>query len=198
MAQTLRPVFHSWWTQTVGCRFRNKMISDTRIRELHDYLNASDCFGTGVEIKGGVCYFLWERDNRGECLVCTHTAEGVISQKKRYMKISEDSDIFVRRNEALSILEKVQKHVEKPFSPLVSSRKPFGLPTNVTGHKTKLSRDIIIYLRGGQAYFQRNEIEKNDSWVDKYKIYITKAYNAGDDYPHQILNRHPTVWVHHE
>ena len=41
--------------------FRSEMIADTRIRELHDYLNASDCFGNGVEIKGGVCYFLWDR-----------------------------------------------------------------------------------------------------------------------------------------
>ena len=40
--------------------FRSEMIADTRIRELHDYLNASDCFGNGVEIKGGVCYFLWD------------------------------------------------------------------------------------------------------------------------------------------
>lgn len=169
--------------------FRHEMISDTRIRQLHDFLNASDCFGTGVEIKGGVCYFLWDRDHRGPCLVTTHTSEGIISQKERYMKNSEDSDIFIRRNEALTILDKVLSYREESFSNIVSSRKPFGLPTNVTGHKKKKENDIAIYLRGGIEFFDKNNIEKNRDWIEKYKIYITKAYNAGDDYPHQIINK---------
>lgn len=139
--------------------FRHEMISDTRIRQLHDFLNASDCFRTGVEIKGGVCYFLWDRDHRGSCLVTTHTSEGIISQKERYMKNSEDSDIFIRRNEALTILDKVLSYNENSFSNLVSSRKPFGLPTNVTGHKMKQENDITIYLRGGVEFFEKTKVE---------------------------------------
>lgn len=168
--------------------FRNEMIADTRIRELHDYLNASDCFGNGVEIKGGVCYFLWDRDNRGDCLVATHSSEGVISQQKRYMKIG-DNDVFIRRNEAISILEKVSAFKENSFSTIVSSRKPFGLPTNITGSKTRSGCDVILYQRGGTAFYPLSGLTKNQGWINKYKIYITKAYNAGDDYPHQILNK---------
>ncbi len=169
--------------------FRNEMISDKRIRVLHDFLNASDCFGTGVEIKGGVCYFLWDRDNQGKCQVITHTSEGVISQQTRYMKLNDDSDVFVRRNEALPILEKVVSANEQSFSDLVSSRKPFGLPTNVSGHKLRCANDIVMLVRGGTEYYERSKITKNYGWIDKYKIYITKAYNAGDDFPHQILNK---------
>ena len=168
--------------------FRNEMIADTRIRELHDYLNASDCFGNGVEIKGGVCYFLWDRDNRGDCLVATHSSEGVISQQKRYMKIG-DNDVFIRRNEAISILEKVSAFKENSFSTIVSSRKPFALPTNITGSKTRSGCDVILYQRGGTAFYPLSGLTKNQGWINKYKIYITKAYNAGDDYPHQILNK---------
>lgn len=168
--------------------FRNEMIADTRIRELHDYLNASDCFGNGVEIKGGVCYFLWDRDNRSDCLVATHNSSGIISQQKRYMKIG-DNDVFIRRNEAVSILEKVSAFKEDSFSTIVSSRRPFGLPTNITGSKTRGSCDVILYQRGGTAFYPLSGLTKNQEWINKYKIYITKAYNAGDDYPHQILNK---------
>lgn len=168
--------------------FRNEMINDKRIRSLDDYLNASDCFGTGVEIKGGVCYFLWDRDNPGPCKVSTHSGDGVVSTTERYMRIG-DNDVFIRRNEAISILEKVEAKGEKSFAELVSSRKPFGLPTNISGKKDKSTGDIEIYVRGGKEYFSRFELSRNADWVDKYKIYITKAYNAGDDYPHQILNK---------
>ena len=168
--------------------FRSEMIADTRIRELHDFLNASDCFGNGVEIKGGVCYFLWDRDNRGDCLVATHDSKGIISQTRRYMKIG-NNDVFIRRNEAVSILEKVSALKEETFASLVSSRRPFGLPTNISGNKTRGSKDAVLYQRGGTAFYPLSGLTRNQNWVDKYKIYITKAYNAGDDYPHQILNK---------
>ncbi len=194
-AKKLSPRFISmivpsrWFAGGKGLdEFRNEMITDTRIRELHDYLNAADCFGTGVEIKGGVCYFLWERDNRGDCLVVTHDSQTVISRQRRYMKIG-DNDVFIRRNEAVSILEKVTQIGESSFSSIVSSRRPFGLPTNIEGAKNRKEGDVILYQRGGTSYYPLNNLSRNTNWVNKYKIYITKAYNAGDDYPHQILNK---------
>lgn len=132
--------------------FRDNMINDTRIRVLHDFLNASDCFGTGVEIKGGVCYFLWDRDDKGVCSVNTHSHEGIISNAKRYLKIG-DNDVFIRRNEAVSILEKVQNKAEPSFSEIVSSRKPFGLPTNFPAMQKKKWRFFLITTRKFCLYF---------------------------------------------
>ena len=168
--------------------FRKEMIEDTRIRVLHDFLNASDCFGTGVEIKGGVCYFLWDRDNCGKCLVATHDSSGIISKQERYMKIG-DNDVFVRRNEAISILDKVASHGESSFSKLVSTRRPFGLATSVVGNKTRREGDAVLFQRGGESFYPIKQLERNVDWVNKYKIFISKAYNAGDDYPHQIINK---------
>jgi site-specific DNA-methyltransferase (adenine-specific) len=51
--------------------FRDSMLTDDRLRSIDDYLNASDVF-PGVGLKGGVCYFLWDRDNPGPCRVTTH------------------------------------------------------------------------------------------------------------------------------
>ena len=63
------------------------------------------------------------------------------------------------------------------------------MPTNITGSKTRGSRDAVLYQRGGTAFYPLSGLTRNQEWVNKYKIFITKAYNAGDDYPHQILNK---------
>lgn len=168
--------------------FRENMINDTRLKELHDYLNASACFGTGVEVKGGVCYFLWDRDYKGTCKITTHSRDNILSSQERYLKFG-DNDIFIRYNEAIPILEKVIKFKEDSFANLVSSRKPFGLPTNYSGKKTYKANDVVLYERGGSSFISRQDILRNIEITDKYKIMISKAYNAGDEYPHQIINK---------
>ncbi len=168
--------------------FRETMISDQRIQYLVDFLNAVDCFGTGVEIKGGVCYFLWSRDYHGECEITTHSTGNNISHSKRFLKVG-DNDIFIRQQISIEILNKVLQNNEVTFASIVSSRRPFGLPTNIEGKKEKMDQDCILYKRGGTAYYPKSLIEKNLELIDKYKIFITKAYNAGDDYPHQIINK---------
>ena len=82
--------------------FRAEMIADKRIRQIHDFLNAQDCFGTGVEIKGGVCFFLWDRDNPGICHVATHDKDNITSESYRYLQ-EEGSDIFIRHNLGIDV-----------------------------------------------------------------------------------------------
>ena len=167
--------------------FRANMISDKRIRILHDYVNAEDCF-TGVEIKGGICYFLWDRDHAGKCSVVTHTGNKEIMQEERFLR-EENSDVFIRYAEGVSVYHKVRSKKEKTFEPLVSSQRPFGLRTYVHGDKKPSGNTVKLYERGGIGYIDRKEITKNNSWVDQPKVYISAAYNAGDKYPHQIIGK---------
>jgi site-specific DNA-methyltransferase (adenine-specific) len=78
---------------------------------------------------------------------------------------------------------------QNSFARLVSARKPFGLSTTDVGHELKKSGDVLLYKRGGRAFFSKNNIIKNIDWLNKYKIYITKAYGASDEWPHQIINK---------
>ncbi len=168
--------------------FRTTMIEDKHVRILHDFLNASDCFGTGVEIKGGVCYYLWDRENEGKCRIFTHVGDSTKEQPERYMK-EKNSDVFIRYSEGVSVFNKVATFKEKTLEPLVSAQRPFGLRTFAKGKETPFSGSIILYQNGGIGYISRDEIDQNQEMIDKFKIYISRAYNAGDTYPHQIIGK---------
>ena len=167
--------------------FRKEMIENRNIRVLHDFLNAADCF-PGVEIKGGVCYFLWNRDQSGKCNIYTHTGERVIEQKPRFLK-EIGSDVFIRYEIGVDILNKVRIHQEKTVDGIVSSQKPFGLRTFVQGQAQPFKDCVTLYQNGGIGYIKKEQIEKGIGLVDKHKIYVSRAYNAGDNYPHQIIGK---------
>ena len=168
--------------------FRNDMLNDNRIRIIHDFPNASDCF-PGVEIKGGVCYFLWDRDNRGLCAVNTHENGNIISTMNR--KLLEDgNDVFIRYNSAISIFKKVASKNEPSFMEMVSVRRPYGLSSTFNNYSKGNAGGIKIYGNKSYGYLDKNFIvPQNVESVDKYKVFISFGYGAGEGFPHQILNK---------
>lgn len=180
--------------------FREAMLSDDRLRSIDDYLSASDVF-PGVGLKGGVCYFLWNRDHRGLCKVSTHFKDWPVSTVTRPL-MEAGADVFIRFNEGVSILKKVMDYetgasgsVELPagkkFDALVSSRKPFALETTFKGRKIKKADDLLIYQNGGTGYVSRDSISAGLEYVDAWKIYVGRAAPGTgnrDTYPHRILS----------
>ncbi len=169
-----------WYAGGKGLdKFRKEMLNDKRIRELHDFINASECF-PNVEIKGGVCYFLWDRDNKGLCKVASHENKKIVSEMERPL-LEDGLDIFIRYNKIVSIYKKVKSKKEKPFSSIVSSRKPFGFATNFKDYKKKYFKNSVkLYANQKQGYISKDQIKKNINWVDKYKIIIPKAIGVGN------------------
>ncbi|MHB9026401.1 MAG: Eco57I restriction-modification methylase domain-containing protein [Armatimonadota bacterium] len=180
--------------------FRESMLSDDRLRSIDDFLSASDVF-PGVGLKGGVCYFLWDRDNPGPCQVTTHYKDWPISTASRPL-LEKGADVFIRFNEGLSTLKKVAA-VEngesgslslpesKRFDRLVSSRKPFGLETTFKGKVAKGTGDILVYQNGGTAYVSRSSISTGTELIDKWKIfmgYAAPGTGNKDTYPHRIIS----------
>ena len=177
-----------WFSGGLGLdTFRDKMISDRHIIELYDFIDSGDCFGKGVSIKGGVCYFLRDRDVERECHVVTYYG-GKISETFRLLKES-GSDVFIRRNEAVSIYHKVAGVREETFDRLVSGTKPFGLSTTYHGCQNSFPDSIVMYERNGISYIKDKDITRLREFINRHKIYITRAYGAGEDYPHQIINK---------
>ena len=178
-----------WYSGGKGLdEFRESMLNDKRIKVLVDYQDSSDCF-PGVAIKGGVCYFLWARDYQGNCEVKNMDGMKVLSIMQRPFR-EPGTDIFIRYNDAISILHKVLKIKEPTFNINVSSRKPFGFSSTFTSYKKEnFDNSVKIYANKEYGYVDRKAIRQNSHWIDDYKVYISEAYGAGEDFPHQIINK---------
>lgn len=180
--------------------FREAMLADKRLRSIDDYLSAADVF-PGVGLKGGVCYFLWERENPGLSRVTTHFKDWPDSTATRPL-LEEGADIFIRFNEGLSILKKVigaetkqsqsvSLPKDKRFDELVSSRKPFGLETKFKGRPTKRAGDVVVHQNGGIGYTPKKSISTGTDLIDKWKVYVGRAAPGTgnrDTYPHRIIS----------
>ena len=159
--------------------FRKEMLTDTHIEELHDYVRASDCF-PGVEIKGGVCYFLWENNYSGDCKVNTYIDNKLCSQMTRPL-LEKNADTFIRYNEAISIFRKVNKKSSEHFSSIVSSRNPFGFSSKYSKFSPKSDDTVkIISMNQKENYVKNSEMKKGLENVGAFKVFIAKAVGSGD------------------
>ena len=177
-----------WFSGGKGLdNFRAEMLADSRIREIHDFPDATQVF-PGVQIKGGVCYFLWKRDEPGLCKVSSYAKAEKVSEMERPL-LEEGAETFIRYNEAISILKKVQKKGELPIRNQISSRKPFGLDTTYKG-KTKVFKDAIkLYQNGGIGYVKKEELSKGFEYLPHWKVMIPPLGSGSDSFPHPILGQ---------
>lgn len=159
--------------------FRYEMLSDTRIRILKDFHDASVCF-PGVDIKGGVCYFLWNSQERGTCEVTSYMSDGSTSTLKRYLQ-DKRSGNFIRYNGAIEIIEKIRSLGEPTMDNLVSSRKPFNFPTDFSEFVDEPAEGTVtIYAKNKTGKIKKSSITKNIDWVYKHKVLIPYAIGSGD------------------
>jgi Eco57I restriction-modification methylase len=179
------------------------MLNDKRLKNIEDYLNSSDAF-PGVELQGGICYFLWDRNYSGDCEITTHYGGKEISSSKRPL-LELEADAFVRHNSAISIIKKIivkESSVdapkfkipeEKQFASLVSSSRPFGLRTNIRGKPNPFDKSIKIYQFGGVGYIAKEDLTKSLESLDQWKVFIGSAHggqgHGKDVYPTVVIGK---------
>lgn len=147
--------------------FRATMLADRRLRALVDYPDSREAFA-GVDVAGGVCYFLWNRDDPGACHVETRVA-GVSVEAERVLN---EFDVFIRDNRVLSLVKKVQMQGDAALSAMVSARRPFGIDSANAG---SASGDLYLYASGGDARVHRADVPKGAELVDKWKVLLSKT-----------------------
>jgi len=189
-----------WFSGGKGLdEFRARMLEDNRIRVIEDFPDSSDVF-PGVQIKGGVCYFLWDRNSPGEVNISTHDKGAVISSTVRPL-LEPGMDVFIRYNEAIPILRKVANtewgkksdslalppHLN--FANIVSVRRPFGLESTFVGRGKKSPSDVAIYKVGGIVYASEKAINDAAGLLNKWKVFITFLGSGRDSFPHTILGQ---------
>ena len=173
--------------------FRGAMLHDHRISHLVDYPKLYDGF-PGVKIRGGVSYFLWDRDYSGPCSVQTMwDGEPLGPPMQRRL---DAYDVLVRRNEAVSILDKVRAFrvggkAEATLDARVSSQKPFGLRTFVHGAASSKGLKHPIKLYGSQriSWVERATIDRNAAWIDEWKVLMTRVQGTSAAVETMFLSR---------
>src|SRR5262245_45621980 len=175
--------------------FRAVMLRDTSIRTIVDYPDAAEAF-PGVDIKGGICYFLWNRDDKGSCAVTTKRGDRTIGPTDRRLN---EFDVFVRDSRSLEILRRVLGRSEASLADLVSPRDPFGptLSSNFKDyHPKKRKGDLHLYVkrseRRGEAWVNPSTVTKNHHLIDTWKVLVSKAgpgNSGGHVIPDMVLSK---------
>ena len=205
LSKSIKPRYYSlimpsrWMTGGKGLDdFRAEMIKDHNIRVMHDYMNASFCFPT-VQIEGGICYLLWDKDNKGKCSIFTHSEYNTVTHAERFLA-ENDSDVVIRDSNAVTILNKVKALMDSSFADMVLPRNPFGVIDN----KNILSNDLYdnnqwkLFGRFDRErslkYLQIDyRINKNKEIASKWKVFVSKADGAagqlGNPIPAKIIGK---------
>lgn len=153
--------------------FRATMLSDRHISHLIDFTNSSDCF-PGVDVAGGVCYFVRERNWKGSC-----NFKNYFNGKwSSLVKNLDEYPVFIRYPMADRIIKKVHHEILKSMESVISSRKHFGLTTNA---KPTQIGDILMRYNGGIGKISRNNINVGTEHIDRWKVIISylTAEHAG-------------------
>ncbi|MEI6680534.1 MAG: Eco57I restriction-modification methylase domain-containing protein [Mariniphaga sp.] len=162
-----------WFSGGKGLdEFRRSMLNDSHIRKLVDYENSAEVFN-GVDIAGGICYFLWERDSKGICEVTNYyDGKPIVSERN----INEYAT-FIRHGRSAEIVRKILSQNKKYLVDVVSARKPFGLPTNYPPQDRGVPCWFIQKI--GLKYAQKQDITDSGDLLNKWKLLIPKAPIAG-------------------
>lgn len=187
--------------------FRSKIMTDTRISHLYDYEKAKECF-PGINLDGGVCYFLWDRNYNGKVHHTFKTVDGNEIYSERHLK-TDLSDNVIRDYRQLSIIEKVQQGDFVPYSTIVSTRKPYGIATDLfnnpenypTTFLSMVPKENYIKIYGVKGkkggakrltgYVDRKQIPSGHDTIEKYKIFFSYAYSTDSTVPPQPILGYP-------
>ena len=181
IALEMKPSYNSmimparWYAGGKGLDdFRANMLKDRSLKLLVDFPESRECFPS-ADIAGGICYVLWDKNYKGDCMVITIN-NGVRSTYRRDLR---EFDTFVRQASAIEILHKVASFKEDTLNNYVYSRKPFGLDNNYVGRTKPFDGAIFLFGSQGFSYIKFDEITQNRDIIKKWKVIVSKASAQG-------------------
>ena len=170
--------------------FRKKMLSSRKLLRLVDYPVSKEVF-PNVEVKGGICYFLWSEAHNGPCDVTVIRGKEELAAQRQL----DEFDVFVRDPIAVGILRKVLKAGETSITEILTADTPFGIATNFDefGNKKKSGDVALYYVRSGKrdvGFVPRSTITKNAALINKWKVLVPKAgSDGGQKIPDSVLGK---------
>lgn len=170
--------------------FRDEMLNDTHISELHDFLKPELIF-QNLNIRGGICYFLWQKNyntRKDLTKVFTYKDDLTPSVKLRSLR-TQNSTILIRHSIGVAVIEKLSKSDNfKSLSEHISAAKAFGFRTYFirdkkfrSSHKG-LKEPITCFGRGNSVgYVNKSEVLSHKEWIDVWKVFVPESNNIGTE-----------------
>lgn len=160
-----------WFTGGRGLdEFRAEMLNDSHIRYIKDYIDSKEVF-PGVDVSGGVNYFLWSSSYNGPC----EYVSVVNGKETTAIRRLNEYKVFPRYNQSLSIIERAKQYKENNLSSMVSTQTPFGFITTYRGKETEFVGAVKLYSSGGVTFVSRDDVTRHKEWIDNYKVIFSKA-----------------------
>jgi hypothetical protein len=155
--------------------FREDLLNETHFMLIKDYPNPKDCFPS-ANISGGICYFLWALDhNSNECEFVNVINNVETSATRRLGEF----DMFIRYNDAVSVVHKVMSHNEQNLGEIISQYMPYGIRSYERGsEKPKTNRDLKLISSRGIGYVPADMVTASFDFIDKYNVIIGKAISG--------------------
>jgi len=172
-------------------KYRERMLSDRQMKSVVDYPKLYEGF-PGVKVRGGISYFLWDREHDGPCDMQTFwDGEPTGPVEARFL---DEFDVLVRRNEAVPILRKVLAKGEPTLDARVSAGKPFALRTYFHGYPSPTGLAYPVRLFGSQkvTWVERATIKVNEGWIDRWKVLMTALQGTSAAVETKFLSK-PTI-----
>src|SRR5574344_2349821 len=161
-----------WYTGGKGLDdFRETMLNDKQLYSLFDFEDSRECFPS-VDIAGGICYFLWNKNNNSPCRV-TNINKGNRTLSVRYLN---EYETFIRNQNVLDIINKVKAQTSNSFlSQKVYVSKPFGIRSFEHGFPAKQGRNIQLFGSNGITYLEEKDVPQNALLIPLWKVIMSKA-----------------------
>jgi hypothetical protein len=184
-----------WYSGGKGLdQFRAMMLNEDGLCEIDDFPDATSVF-PGVQIKGGVCVVLLKDGFEGDVTVRNYDAGSKLVSEAVRPKLETGSDVFIRFNESIKILEKVRlssagNEPEVPgFVNRISTRQPFGLSSTAAGDANKIEPGHVEVLTTKGSIFVRQErITKGAELLNKWKLFVPFLASGSDSFPHTVIS----------
>ena len=180
-------------------KFRNFVKSHNFFTSIYIFNNSKDVFSM-VDIKGGICYFLWEKGYQNEDIKiydCKLLDDGKLmsnchKEKRQLVFGDKDGSAIIVNPYLLSIKSKVWKDSQqKSMEEYVSARNPYNLETNfVSIHPKYFSYnpapntyavEALVNQKRANIYIYKDcpLIKDRDNLLHSWKIFIPNAYGCG-------------------
>lgn len=158
--------------QGVNKEWAYKEIHSKKYKELAYYKDSKEVFN-GVDIRGGVVYFLKDNNYYGECHIMQFSKGQCISDKVRVIA-DDNTDNFIEDDIAVSIVGKVKSR--QTFDSIVGAVHAYGIETNTL----TIGSGIKLYRNYGQIEeCSIDEIPRQLDSIYTYKVIAVYAFGKG-------------------